>query len=541
MSWKNDVLSQIRSDFRGYEEIRPYRESRLEFIGKVLKSDTGTSFIVEPLNKSWIDHLEFCENNDLFPGFLAPFGHGKTVTVVIGYLLKKIGENPNLRAKIISSAENEAIKRTKAIKRYIEEDRDFQEVYPEITPSDTWSESKFTVKRTSRAVDNTVEAKGVLAAGIGGRMDLAVFDDAVSYGNVIKEPGLREKVRETIENVWLSRLDPGGVAMVIATAWHESDANHHFMKNPKFCFLIQRVSEDFERIECEVTNSPDPVYQEFVLPLSTRWPKKALIDKCNILGQRAFDRGFRQRAYSDEERIFKTFSSCFDYALSINKIRDVFLTNRAKNFISMGVDLSNKKRPGNVIFVLGIDDLNYKYYLECVTGKWTSPEMADQIAYLHNKYRPDVIVVENNAYQTALIEWIQDSKKEYNFWHKIVPFTTGSQKLDEQLGLPALEIEFGNRSWKIPCREQQDHKPTCNCSFCRWIREVHDYPMYDTTDCLMASWFAWHGIDKVFGGRHLVPEAIGRSDCADMPDIDSSINFVHDAGASILASSDWEL
>ncbi len=541
MSWKTDVLDQIKKDIHSYEEVKPYREDRVKFLAKVLKADDGSHFIIEPLNESWMHHLEFCEEHNLFPGFLAPFGHGKTVVIVIGYLIKKIGENPNIRAKIISSAENEAIKRTKAIKRYLEEDKDFHEIYPEVIPSSTWAESRFTVQRSGRSVDPTIEAKGVLAAGIGGRMDLAVFDDAVSYGNVIKEPGLRDKVRETIENVWLSRLDPGGRAMVVATAWHEEDANHHFMKNPKFCFLIQRISEDFERIECEVRNSPDPDYQEFILPLSVRWPKDALQERYEVLGKRAFDRGFRQLAYSDEERMFKTFPSCFDYTLSLDHVRQTFLRNRPKNFISMGLDLSSKKRPGNVIFVLGIDEQNFKYYLECITGKWTSPEMADQLAYMCSRYKPDVIIVENNAYQTALIEWIQESKKEYNFWDKILPFTTGMQKADEQLGLPALEIEFENRSWRIPCQEQTTHQPGCRCTFCRWIAEVHGYPMYASTDCLMASWFAWYGINRVFGGRHIMPEAFGKTDAASMPDIDDVIRFVGDDGAGIMADSDWDL
>lgn len=540
MSWKDEVLAQTKSVFENYERIKPYRESRKEFIGKVLKADDGSPFISEPLNESWISHIEFCERNNLYPGFLAPFGHGKTVTAIVGYLLKRIGENPNLRAKIISSIETEAIKRTKAIRKYIEEDLDYREIYPEILPSRTWAESSYTVQRTNKSIDPTVEAKGVLAGGIGGRMDMVFFDDAVSYKNAIKEPGNRDKVREEIENTWLSRLDPGGIVVMVATAWHEEDATHHFMRNPEFCFLIQRISEDFERIECEVKNSPDPNYQKFILPLSVRWPKQALKTRCDLLGKRAFDRGFRQRAYSDEERVYKAFPSCLDYTLSINQVRNRVAEGR-DFFVSVGVDLSSKKRPGNAIFVLGIDNQNYKYFIDVITGKWTSPETADQLAYICHQYKPNTIVVENNAYQTALIEWIKESKKEYNFWDKIIPFTTGKQKADEQLGLPALEVEFENKSWKIACKEQVTHEPGCKCDLCRWQREVHDYPMYATTDCLMASWFAWHGINRVYGGTREAPEAFGKTAYEEETKIDEDISFIGgEEGMSIAASTDWD-
>jgi len=103
-------------------------------------------------------------------------------------------------------------------------------------------------------------------------------------------------------------------------------------------------------------------------------------------------------------------------------------------------------------------------------------------------------MVENNAYQTALIEWIAEiGRKDI----PIVGFTTGKNKLDLTIGLPSLAVEIENRAWAIP--RARRHAAFCTCNDCKWIQEMSNYPIGRTTDIVMAMWMAREAARK--GGR----------------------------------------
>lgn len=502
------LTDSLKAQISEYEEIAPYRKDVNKFLEKVIKPDDGSKLDQEEIHRSWVRHIQFCRKNSLYSIVFAPFGHGKTTRLITGFALKEIGDNPNVRIQLLSSVDEVAQKRVKTIRKYIKEDPDYHKIYPQIRmdKNDSDQVRQFVVERSSKAIDPTLGAGGVLTTGIGGRFNMILGDDVVEYKNTIEVPANRIKVLETLQNTWFSRLEPGGFISMICTAWHEEDASHVLMRRKAFCTLIQRVSEDFTHIVCEVVNSPDPSYQNFTVPLSKRYQTEALLKKVSDLTLRVFNRGFRQFAYSDDEKVFPSFVNCIDYNVSINQIK-------SKNLITtIGVDLSSKTRPGTVLTVLGIDEQGFKSPIEIIYGKFTSPETVKQLAALDHVYNPVVIKVENNAYQNAIIEWIGEDKEKYPFWSKVQPFTTGAQKSDPEKGLPALEVEFSNKGWIIPGMEFKDHEPNCKCGWCLFFKEFRDYGISPTTDCVMASWFAWSGIRQVWHSGKQVIGAFGQSE-----------------------------
>ncbi len=105
---------------------------------------------------------------------------------------------------------------------------------------------------------------------------------------------------------------------------------------------------------------------------------------------------------------------------------------------------------------------------------------------MRDKHNAGFVVVENNAYQQALIDWMKTIGSNVN----IIPFTTGKQKADEFLGLPGLAAEFANGLWEIPFSEE--HGPVglgCTCGKCMLIAELEEHPFGDC-DTVMAIWFA---------------------------------------------------
>lgn len=499
------MLEILNNAIRNYDKIALNKYDFDSFINRVIKDESGNCLCQAQIHKSWTKHVNFCWRNGLHAGILAPFGHGKTTQIVLGRALFHVGENPNIRIKIISNTDTTAGARVRAIKGYLERDNDYNEIFPLIRPKDyrQWTQHKLTVNRLVELIDPSIEARGVTCTGVGGRCDLMIFDDPVDLKNAILVPGDRAKVLECIQNVWLTRLIPDSRVIWIATSWHKEDASQILKKSNNFCFLIQKINPDFNGIDCEVINSPHPKYQKFSLPLwEERWDEKSLRKYANIIGLRAFNRGFRQETYTEEEKTFKSFIQCLDPNMGW---QDAW----AKTTIcSIGIDLASKGRAGTVAFVLGQGDDGKRYPI-CIERKnLTSPETVKLIKTLCIKFKPRVLVVENNAYQQSLIEWLHENGL-HNFTDRIVPFTTGTQKMNPQIGLPSIEIEFERGQWQIPQKDYIDHDSQCNCGFCIWVKEVENYPFSSSTDVLMASWFAREGLRNYCGLEDLSMETLG--------------------------------
>ena len=108
-----------------------------------------------------------------------------------------------------------------------------------------------------------------------------------------------------------------------------------------------------------------------------------------------------------------------------------------------------------------------------------------------------MFVVENNFYQQAIIDWLEDLQGvELN----IEPFTTGSQqKKSLEFGVPAMATDFQNRRWMIPLEEGEydwEKESGCGCDICTWITELIQYPYGTCTDTVMACYLAVQGSKK---------------------------------------------
>jgi len=185
-------------------------------------------------------------------GILAPWGHGKTTIVIIGYLLWMLWKDTNLRIKIVCNSDENAKNRVSTMQRYIESDEDFvAECGAVVKPSrrDAWTSHSFFIDRTSMSIDPSVEAKGILTTGTGGRADVLAFDDPVDLQNSVLSKVSREKIKELFRNVWMPRLEPNGLVLYIATAWHQDDLTHEILANEEWTFLIQRIANDYSHIE----------------------------------------------------------------------------------------------------------------------------------------------------------------------------------------------------------------------------------------------------------------------------------------------------
>lgn len=450
------------------------------FCEEVIKDNYGQKLKQADIHREIQWHIDECIKRGIeHCGVLAPFGHGKTENVVVGRALKFLGEDKNRRIFVVCNTDDNAKARVSSITRYIMGDKDYKRIYPDIEPAEhgEWTKHKIIVERDSKSKDGSIEAWGITSSGTGGRCDILIVDDPVDMRNAILNPAMREQVKDSFKSVWLTRVMPKGIVIYIATIWHQDDLTSEMFSNPEWKFLKMAVSEDFSCIECE-----SAFKGKYTIPLWEEvWGKQQLISRMKVIGQRAFDRGFRQKALSDDDRTFPSSDNIFNYNL---KVTDLVQPNDIK---IIGCDPFGKNV---VIFVLAVSSKGLKVPIDIRFGKWSPTRTVNELIEAYNNYRPHITVVENNASQEAIVQWLQE-KGHGDVAGSIIPFTTGKQKADPELGLPSLEVEFANGVWVVPMGRV--HDPDCKCGFCLWKKELRDHPIGEAADTVMASWFAREG------------------------------------------------
>jgi len=201
------------------------------------------------------------------------------------------------------------------------------------------------------------------------------------------------------------------------------------------------------------------------------------------------------RAFDDSELSFPNFVKCREHSVKIGEI------TRAGWPMFTGVDLAGKDRPGTAIVTFALEPGTLRRYpVNVRLGAWTSPQTVGQLSDVLNAFPSiQVILVENNAYQQALVDWIRTIQVS-QLWLKVESFTTtGQNKANPIYGLPVLEAELSKRMWVIPYNEYEHHDPGCLCGWCVWDRQMSTYPHCPETDTVMATWFTRTALDRWMG------------------------------------------
>lgn len=473
-------------------------------------SQTSSPIVCAATHLSWSNHIHTYMPTKYDIGILACWSGGKSTLISIGLPLFLLGLNRNARIGIISNTDNTASKRLTTIGEYIRYSKEYRAVFPHVVPAGkkAWNNHQLYVERDIIAPEGSIESFGIDVGGIGSRFDFLIYDDPIDDKDAESE-AVRMKRIEKINNVWSSRVEPTGKMFWIATRWHQYDATHEQLQKPNWKFLVQGVTEDFDHIA-----EPPPEYSLYpavinrenpkLLPLwEARWPKERLIDKCNEIGIRAFNRGFRQRPYGSGDTLFS-----FDAVMnSVNwKLKPEHAIEE-KWFRYLGCDLSSDRRPGTVITVVARNPLNGKKVLcEIQRGDWGfKRKTVDIIVDMFQRWNCILGYVENNSAQELILTMIREL---YSFDLPIKGFTTGKNKADPMEGLPGLAVEFENGLWQFPFGDERvarhrNEIASSDVAEIVLLRELTEFPNGMTSDCMMALWFASCAAKS--GQLHMVP------------------------------------
>lgn len=431
------------------------------------------NFPLAPMHLEWIQIV--CDPMNERVQIAAPRGFAKSIIMAIAYPLWKIGRNQNEKIKIVCSSDDKAKEIVETISTYILTDIKYKRVFPHVIPSKprNWTKQKITVQRKIISRDSTVEAVGITCAAAGGRATLIVADDTVDP-RTCTTVGLRKEVKDRFYNVFLNMLEPTNSQVVyICTFWHIDDLSMELFKNLSWKHLFYAIDDSFTSLWPQA------------------WTQEKLIAKFNEVGTYVFNRAYRNMPISDDELMFRKdwIDRCTDPAYVWRNPSEnlEYLRSRCGNNLRLytGVDLAighTSTSAYSVIFTIAVDGNKIRYPVEIKRGRMSSPEVARAVLATYEQLQPDTILVENNMYQQALIDWLQELSKI-----PLRAYYTGAQKKDYEIGVSSLSVEFENMQWCLP---KVKHKEECDCGFCTWIHELAQYPMAKLSDCVMSSWLA---------------------------------------------------
>lgn len=227
------------------------------------------------------------------------------------------------------------------------------------------------------------------------------------------------------------------------------------------------------------------------IPLWSKWNKEALTLKEQEVGTREFARGWRQRALSDEEALFKEsfIRQCISESDTLHfpgpyKLKDKF-PRSYKVFMGVDLAIAASKSKGDYFTITTIVT-DKDVYKKQIVGFYRSRGMTfnaqiNKIEDLADFYGPHKIFVENNAYQEAIV---QELKRTTDL--PVEPFTTHAiNKFDLEDGLPRLSVDFEKGKWVIPYGDELT-KELMNVL----INELLAYPIAAHDDSIMSLWFA---------------------------------------------------
>lgn len=228
-----------------------------------------------------------------------------------------------------------------------------------------------------------------------------------------------------------------------------------------------------------------------VIPFWEKWNGDRLRIKQEEVGSREFDRGWRQKALSDEEALFREniVKGCIDnnavMATLLDKDPRARYPSGYTTFTGVDLAIASTKSKGDYFVITTIavsKDLETKYIVNMFRQRGlTFKEQLNKVIEYGEHFQSSLIVVENNAYQDALV---QELKRTSDL--PIQAFTTHAvNKNDFQGGLPRLSVEFEKQRWHLPYGDDFSKEQTGIL-----VNELITFPIGTHDDTIMSLWFA---------------------------------------------------
>jgi len=422
----------------------------------------------QPFHKEW---MEIACGQQFF-GVLAPRDHSKSTTFGSNYPIWRLFMQPESTIMLVASAASVAELQMRRIKECIETDDLLKKYFGNLYPTNPikWTNTEIIVERPAGIAHPSVVALGVGAAILSRRAKFVIADDIVRDDEVGDEQ--RERLAAWVNGVLLGVLEPDDQVGFIGTKKHEWDFYGQLEQNRKYFY---------RRYDAIQKENPDGSW-ETLWP--SKWPDKALKDRLELLGSHEFNRNYRNIAMGDNESPFplKWLEKCKQWDLDLHweyPYQDI------KKVISIDLSMNSQTKGSSgsyfVALVLGLLPDNRYIVLNMIRSKtFNFPQQVEEVSHLIEKFPPDAVIVETNAYQRAMYDTLVLKYPHIN----IESHVTGRNKNSPDEGIPILQPIIESARLLFPYAN-----PTARAISDVIIEELNRLLVARYTDTVMALWF----------------------------------------------------
>ena len=440
---------------------------------------------VEWFHKEWIDLFEKPSNTLL----LAPRGHGKS-TVVAGYVIWRIIQDPTIRVLIVTLNQDLADDIMNMAKVTFEENEDIKELFGNMKGDGTWSQSAIQIRSRGKIGiahrEKTLRVIGVNGSIVGSHYNLIILDDIVDDRNS-KTQHKRNEILQWYRKSLKPMLMKGGKIIAIGTRWNADDIYSKFLTYKSYDSKSYQAVIEWPKDENDEAKMlwPDP-------EIGFDWEDASEYMSEN--GKTAFEMQYQNRIIQTGESPIRE-----DWVIQAKDKWDILIQS-GNNFPEldkyMGVDLASKGEDSDYfsITVIGRDKNRNIYVLDQYRGHKSMGEQLELIESYNEKWKPTTVAIESNATQKIITDE----------WKDIT-------------SLPILQIKSSwiNSKWDRVQRLSvffETGRVYLNPTFTQLIDELLEFPRGRYDDCLDSFSFAvqaseednridWDEYGKIFSAK----------------------------------------
>jgi hypothetical protein len=389
----SELINQIQ---KAAEVLRAQKEQYYsshfyEFNRDVL----GWPDIYEPLHR---EVCNFVQNNVKRKKLLIllPRGTFKSSIVTVGYTLWRIVNNPNDRVLIANATYPMAVSFLRQVKDHLAKNQALKDIYGDFSNSENnaaWREDYVILKDIGkptfrfRGKEPTVKASGAEANVTGSHYSVAILDDLVNRDNINTSEQIKKIInfyKDTLDLV--DPTDGHKQTILIGTTWHQADL-YSWVMDPD-----NGIIDDFE-VMIKPAFTGECGEGELLFPERLGW--KQLEELKRQQGPSHFAAQYMLDPVPADEAIFKAEFKHF--------IESDISSIPKNTFITVDPAISEKKEADySAMICVSVDKDNTWYVRDVWRDKVNPKKLIDVIFSWDNKYHPNMIGVESNAFQNAL-------------------------------------------------------------------------------------------------------------------------------------------
>lgn len=353
-------------------------------------------------------------------------------------------------------------------------------------------------RREVKSGDMTIQIRGSGQQILGMEANWVIADDVVSRENA-RTPQQREAISEWFHGDVMSRLEPGGVAVVIGQRLHLYDL---------YGELAREKVPGTDQLRWLHINYPAVLdWEEKKVLWPDRWPWAEIMEKYVDLGSSRFEAMYQQNPLPEGEALAQRrwiygggdAPGCLD----LDRVVGQGAKGVSRPVRVISLDPSPTRYAGLIVAELDWDPQMFNAtILEVRREKMQVRDMLSHVERCVDWYEPHYFVFEKNAAQRWLLQ--DPTMEALRRRIQVIPHETGRNKGDPVLGIESLSVDFEFGRIRLPYGDAESKQMSELL-----IQEALTYPQGQTDDLLMALWFIKFNYSRLVPRGLYMPSAMG--------------------------------